>query len=315
MAVTSRGPDVVYVLRALGLGDLLTAVPALRALRGHFDGRVVLAVPASLGALALHTGAVDAVVPTTGLGDVRAIGRRPTVAVNLHGRGPQSVDHLKALQPRTLLTHRHPLHPDIEGPVWDGAAHEVDRWCGLLRWAGIDAHPDELALPRPAGYPDGSGVVVVHPGAAAPARRWPVERFGVVAAALSAHGHRVVVTGSASETAIAHGVASWAGLPESAVLAGKLDVLGMVALMHDARLLVCGDTGVAHIATATGTPSVLIFGPTAPSMWGPRRADRHVVLWAGGSGDPHAAEPDAGLLAIDPGVVVDCCRNLLRECA
>ena len=70
--------------------------------------------------------------------------------------------------------------------------------------------------------------------------------------------------------------------------------------------MVCGDTGVAHLATALGTPSVVLFGPTAPARWGPpRERPIHRVLWAGRSGDPHAAEPDPGLLAIAPQMVID----------
>jgi ADP-heptose:LPS heptosyltransferase len=63
---------------------------------------------------------------------------------------------------------------------------------------------------------------------------------------------------------------------------------------------VCGDTGVAHLATAFGTPSVVLFGPTPPSEWGPPpNRPRHQVLWAGRRGDPHGQSPDAGLLAIE----------------
>src|SRR5881628_1580038 len=125
MAMTN-GPDVVYALRALGLGDLLTAVPALRGLRRHYpDARLVLAAPARYRELALLTGAVDEVVPTAGLGDVTPPGRPPALAVNLHGSGPQSVEHLLALAPLALLSHRHPMFPDLEGPPWQDDVHEV----------------------------------------------------------------------------------------------------------------------------------------------------------------------------------------------
>lgn len=61
----------------------------------------------------------------------------------------------------------------------------------------------------------------------------------------------------------------------------------------------CGDTGVAHLATALGRPSVVLFGPTPPSAWGPPPGrHRHRVLWAGRAGDPRAAVPDPGLLDI-----------------
>jgi ADP-heptose:LPS heptosyltransferase len=308
--------DVVYVLRALGLGDLLTAVPALRGLRRHFpDSRLVLAAPAQYEQLALFTGAVDELVPTERLGDVHPIGRAPSLAVNLHGSGPQSTEHLLALEPTTVLTHRHPGHPKHDGPRWRADLHEVDRWCILLNWAGIASDPDDLGLGRPDGPPDRSGVVVVHPGAAATARRWPPGRFAEIAAALIDEGQEVVVTGSATERGLALDVARTAGLPESAVLAGQLDLLALVALISDCRLLICGDTGVGHVATATGTPSVLLFGPTPPDRWGPRDTSRHLALWAGELGDPHADRPHAGLLSLTTSDVLDASRSMLGRCA
>src|SRR5581483_1949154 len=60
-----------------------------------------------------------------------------------------------------------------------------------------------------------------------------------------------------------------------------------------------GDTGVAHLATAFGVPSVILFGPIPPAEWGPP-PDRpwHRALWAGRRGDPHGDAPDPGLLAL-----------------
>ena len=86
-----------------------------------------------------------------------------------------------------------------------------------------------------------------------------------------------------------------------------------MTLVADSRLLVCGDTGVAHVATATGTESVLLFGPTPPSRWGPRRVERHHVLWAGDVGDPHADHPDPGLLFLSTAEVLDAVRTALKE--
>ena len=82
------------------------------------------------------------------------------------------------------------------GPAWVDDEHEVDRWIRLSEWAGGSASADDLRLPAPG---ERSGHVVVHPGAAAPARRWPPERWADVAATLADRGHRVVVTGTAAE--------------------------------------------------------------------------------------------------------------------
>ncbi|MCW2653302.1 MAG: glycosyl transferase [Mycobacterium sp.] len=317
MALNLADPaGTVLVLRALGLGDLLTGIPALRGLRRAFPAaRLVLATRADLASLALFCGAVDEVVPTPGLGELRWNRPPPELAVNLHGCGPESIADLMGAGPRLVISHRHASYPTLGGPPWRDEVHEVDRWCGLLGWAGIDCDAEHLGLGRPAGYPYRRDVVVIHPGAGYPSRRWPPERFAEVAAALQAAGHRIVVTGSAAEQELAETVAQHAGLDESAVLAGQLDVLGMVALITDCHLLICGDTGIGHIATATGTPSVLLFGPTPPSRWGPRGRGRHVTVWAGDRGDPHADRPHRGLLLITPSRVLEASRQILAEIA
>src|SRR3954464_14313066 len=94
---------VALVLRALGLGDLLTGLPALRAVREWLpDHHVMLACPAELGRLAASQGIVDEAVDAHGLARVPDIGP-VDVAVNLHGRGPESHRLLMALAPNRLL--------------------------------------------------------------------------------------------------------------------------------------------------------------------------------------------------------------------
>ncbi|KUH81257.1 glycosyltransferase family 9 protein [Mycobacterium sp. IS-1556] len=309
-------PDTIVVLRALGLGDLLTGVPALRGLRrAHPDAHIVLATGERYAELAMLSGAIDEVDPTPGLGQLRPRSEPPSLAVNLHGSGPESIADLLTLRPHRLISHRHSAYPEVDGPPWRAELHEVDRWCALLEWAGMPCDPEDLTIPRPAGFPDRSSAVVVHPGAAFAARRWPPERFAEVAAALHGRGYDVVVTGDVSEVGLARSVADAAGLKPSTVLAGTLDLLELVALISDCRLLICGDTGVGHIATATGTPSVLLFGPTPPNRWGPKGSGPHIAVWAGDKGDPHADRPHPGLLLITVPRVLDATETLLKDCA
>ena len=148
------------------------------------------------------------------------------------------------------------------------------------------------------------GAVLIHPGAAAGSRRWPVDRYAAVAAALSAAGHRVVATAGPSERDLAAAVGADVLAP---------DLLGLAALVADAALVVCGDTGVAHLATAYGTPSVLLFGPVPPAEWGPRTGP-HTVLWRGGRrGDPHGTQPDPALLAVTVEDVLAAARKTVRS--
>ncbi len=305
------GTGHVLVLRALGLGDRLIALPALRAVRRGLPGRrLVLAAPG------------------------RAVPRRldwsgppPEVAIDLHGNGPPSHLLLDRLRPGRLWAYAHPDTPHLPGPVWRADEHERDRWCRLMSWYGLPADPADLRLPAPPGPTPAAGAVVLHPGADAAARRWPPERFAAVTAALRARGHRLVITAGAGEGPLAAEVAERAGLPPQAVFGGTADVPfdRLAALAAGARAVVVGDTGLAHLATALGTPSVVLFGPVSPGLWGSPRTARHRVLWhpppAGGPdgaaadphrpSDAHGARPDERLLRITPDEVLGAVRALL----
>ncbi|MDD9207920.1 glycosyltransferase family 9 protein [Georgenia sp. 10Sc9-8] len=306
---TGAGDDVgsgggtsgdVLVLRALGLGDAATGVAALRGVRRAWpDRRLVLAAPVPVGQWLLRLGLVDAVVDHSGVSPLAWSGTGH-VAVNLHGRGPQSHRALLETEPAQLVAFACPAAGHTEGPRWRAEEHEVDRWCRLVRWAGGTCDPEDLRLP--ASTAPRTGQVVVHPGAASGARRWPVERWAWLVGRLAVAGHPVVVTGGPGEHLLCEQVAAPARSAGACVrtAAGSLDLASLTSLVARARLVVCGDTGVAHLATATATPSVLLFGPTPPQWWGPA-IDRplHTVLWHGtGPGDPHAAEVDPALAAI-----------------
>jgi ADP-heptose:LPS heptosyltransferase len=308
--------QTVLVLRAAGLGDLLVAVPALRALRRRFpEHHVVLAAPAALGPLAQRCGAVDEILPTSGPDALVWPGPRPPdVAVNLHGVGPQSHRALDATRPRQRIGLR---AAGWAGPDWADVArahgHERERWCAVVEAFGVRADPMDLALPRPPAA--AADHVVVHPGAAYGAKRWPPERFAAVAAELARGGRRIVVTGSPAERSLADEVAALAALPRSCVVAGRTDIGQLTDIVGRAALVVCGDTGVAHLATALGTPSVVLFGPEPPDRWGPPSGGAHVVLTDGGRrrGDPFADTPDPALLAVGVDEVVGVAGALLAR--
>lgn len=307
------------ILRALGLGDLLAAVPALRALARQFPGHHrLLIAPSGLEPLAEMFGTgpegdpvIHEVVDHHGLGDLPDGVHEADVAVNLHGSGPESHRALVATRPGRMFAFRTSRFPD--GPDWDPGEHERDRWCRLLSHAGIPADPNDFRLDRDAVTGSGTelpGPVLLHPGAASPARRWPPVRWAAVAAELRAGGNRVLVTGSPAERPIAERVARMAGLPSIAVIAGQTGVAQLAELVAGASLLLSGDTGVAHLATAFGVASVTLFGPVAPGLWGPPSYGPHLTIWKGVTGDPHAKSPDPGLLRIEVPEVLDAIHRL-----
>lgn len=302
----------LLVLRALGLGDTLAAVPALRALRRSVDGRITFAGPAQPGQLLVDNGIVDDVLPTSGL---RADGmpRGASVAVNLHGKGPQSHQLLLATSPRRIVAFACG-QLGVDGPPWRDDEPERARWCRLVgdTW-GTYGDPDDVRLDASSREAPLPTDVVVHPGAAHASRRWPVDRWAAVVAHL-AREHRVTITGSQHERAAAIVVADRAGLREQRVLAGVTSVPELTGLVASARLVVSGDTGIAHLAYACGTPSITLFGPTSPALWGPPTTGPHLALWHGaGDGDPHADTPDRALLSISPAEVVAACEDVLER--
>jgi len=320
----------LVVLRALALGDFLTGLPALRALRRAFPGHLChLTCPRWLEPLARLTGVADRLLdgasPAPGArGDGRAwvpddpreripleqaqlrglVGapRHPDVAVNLRGEREATQRVLLALHPRRLIAYRNAAVPETAaGPAWREGEHEVARWCRLLAETGIPTDPTDLHLSVPLdGVPGvARGATVIHPGAGSPARHWPVERWAAVARWEAGRGRPVLLTGAPHEVALAAEVAARAGLGPEHVLAGRTGVLDLAAILSAAARVVCPDTGTSHLAVAVRTPSVTLCGPMPPSRWGPPvHLPCHRVLWAGTTGEPYAAEPDPGLLAI-----------------
>ncbi|GAA4960105.1 glycosyltransferase family 9 protein [Actinoplanes utahensis] len=275
---------MILVLRALGVGDLATAAPALRGLRAAFPGETLsLAAPTWLTPLITAIGGIDRIVPASELEPLDTAPAMPRLAVNLHGSGPESHRRLQALRPGALWGFASAPAGHHDGPGWHDDEHEVRRWCRLVRYYGVPCSEEDLDL----GIPDvdvPQGVTIIHPGAKSPARRWPPDRYAAVARRLRSAGHRVLITGSAAERDLAVRVAELAGLTADDV--PRTGLAELAALVAGARLVISGDTGIAHLATAYRTPSVVLFGPVSPARWGPP-ADRpyHHALWHGTSSE------------------------------
>ena len=202
--------DAVLVLRALGLGDALTGIPALRGIRRAWpDRRLVLAASAPIGGWLRGLGVVDEVLVTDGLAPLNWppkgwMGAGGHLAVNLHGSGPHSHRILEMTAPAELVAFRCPLATHLSGPEWRHDEHEVDRWCRLITEAGGRCDATDLRLPNPV---EPGEEIVLHPGAASASRRWPPDSWSLVAAQLARLGHRVVISGGPSEVALCQGIA------------------------------------------------------------------------------------------------------------
>jgi ADP-heptose:LPS heptosyltransferase len=164
----------------------------------------------------------------------------------------------------------------------------VLRFLDLLHKIGVAADGEHLELPLTeqdfadlrAAAPDlapAGNYVCIHPGARYSSRRWASERFAAVAERAARAGLQVVVTGSQAEADLCAQVANNVRAPVLN-LAGRTSLGALAALVVGARLVVCNDTGMSHVAAALATPSVVISSGSNVSRWSPLDRDRHRVL-------------------------------------
>jgi ADP-heptose:LPS heptosyltransferase len=175
--------------------------------------------------------------------------------------------------PGSLLDVRHSVPDDI---------HEVERSLSLAAAAGFHLPPGDdgrLAVTGRCHEPgDEAGPVVIHAGASVPARAWEPHRLAELVTALTAAGRRVVLTGGPAEAGLTASIAV-AGRPALVEdRAGRTDFAELTSLIASASVVVCGNTGPAHLASAVGTPVVSIYAPTVPAVrWRPWRVP-HMLL-------------------------------------
>jgi len=133
----------------------------------------------------------------------------------------------------------------------------------------------------PYDRPEGD-YAVLHVGASTPHKTWLPARWADLAAALEARGLRVCWSAGPGEEAL---VAAIPGSGRQASFAGRLDLPQLWDLVSRAKLLVTGDTSVAHIGRAAFAPTVVIFGPSGPVLGGAGR------FWANCPGASVAIDP------------------------
>lgn len=159
-------------------------------------------------------------------------------------------------------------------------------------------------LPDVSEITGGPGYIVVHPGAAAPARRMSPERSRAIVAALARAGHRVVVTGGPEEVELTAAAAGDAAVD----LGGATDFAQLAAVLRGARVVVTPNTGPAQLAAASQIPIVSLFAPVVSAKrWAPYGVPR-VVL-----GDQSA--PCAGTMATVCPVSGHPCLESITEAA
>lgn len=325
----------ICIFRALKLGDMVCATPALRALRGRYPEAHITLIGLSWARdFAQRMAAwVDAFEPFPGHpalpeqacdGDsafrdwaARMREQRFDLALQMHGSGRASNRIVEALGAKATVGFQ-PEHDALHDPEagltywpYPEELHEIHRCLGLVKQLGGDDRDDEVFFPleeedfaeldrhEDLAALETGRFFCLHPGARVASKRWPPEHFAAVGDALACNGWRAVITGDASEHALAAEVQACMKTP--AIHAARdLSVGALSALLSRARLLVSNDTGVAHIAAALRLPSVVVFFATDPRRWAPLDRLRH-----------RCVTPEHDGAGVEPGAVVEAALPLL----
>ncbi|MEU3452428.1 glycosyltransferase family 9 protein [Micromonospora sp. NPDC006766] len=287
--VGEQVPDVerIAVLRANALGDFIFILPALEALRAAYPGAeiVLLGAPWHAQLWRDRPGPVDRVLvvpPAPGIRDAGsdepvstmdefladAREERFDLAVQLHGGGANSNPVVAGLGARVTAGLRAEDAPPLDR--WIRYVYyqpEVVRYLEVVALVGAPAttivpalgvtKADRAEAREVLGEPTRPRVAL-HPGATDTRRRWPPERFGEVARALTGDGYEVLVTGTPAERETVDAVVAAAGVPVRPQV-GTLSLGGLAACYADCALVVSNDSGPLHLAGAVGTPTVGVY--------------------------------------------------------
>ncbi|MBO9201609.1 MULTISPECIES: glycosyltransferase family 9 protein [Niastella] len=298
----------IALFRALQLGDMLCAVPALRALRHAFPKAEItlIGLPWAHSFVDRFNKYVDRLIVFPGYPGLpeqsfsqpewdefitRMQKEEFDCILQMQGNGTIVNEMLQQLQPKQLAGfHRYDSRMNEETFVeYPERENEINRHLLLMQHLGIPgfgtqlefpvSEQEEIGLLQIAPFVHQEKYVIVHPGSRDTSWQWPPLYFAALADFCASHGYRVVLTGTTDETYITDYLADLMQQPVTN-LAGKTS-LGMVAaLIEHAQLLIANCTGVSQIAAATKTPSLIISMDGEPHRWGPlNRQLHHVYDW------------------------------------
>jgi lipopolysaccharide heptosyltransferase II len=291
----------LLAIRLDGMGDLLMTTPALRALKqtsrrltlltSHLGRVVADGLPFVDDVMTFAAPWVKSSRPASAddtLGLVAKLRERAfdgAVIFTVYSQSAlpaATLVHLAGIPRRVAYCRENPYGlltqwlPDPDRDPNDGVRHEVQRQLDLV--AAIGSHANDARLSYEVSEPARAALrakaaargldaarpwIVVHPGATAPSRRYPIRLLCEALRALAADRRWRVVLAGAAEDAEAIAALREAA-PNAVSLAAALDWSELAALLQAARVVVCNNSGPAHLAAAVGTPVVDLYALTNP---------------------------------------------------
>lgn len=321
--------DSVAIFRALQVGDMLCSVPALRALRAARPHAKVtlIGLPWAQQFADRFSRYIDEFVAFPGHPDLHEQqaqrdllagfyeamqARRFSLALQMHGSGEISNGIVKNMGARWCAGYAIPgcvnYNPFFHTLPYPDHGPEPLRLLDFMTALGARPMGTHLEFPLSQGDWDelqASGLaaglkpgnyVCIHPGARFLDKCWPPRRFAQIADQLALEfGLPIVLTGSAKEVELTNEVARHMATP-ALNAAGPISIGAMAALMSQARLLICNDTGVSHIAAGLRLNSVVIFSKADLIRWAPLDQQLHRCVWDPAGDQMHEVFAQARLL-------------------
>lgn len=269
----------ILVIRPGGMGDMILLQPMLKSLRQHYPAAEIdlvcekrnQEIPALAG-VSVRVLLYD-VHPFQVIGELRR--RRYDVAIDTEqfhyfsavmailSRAAIRIGFKISPGRNTLYTHL--VNYDLEG-------YEAGEFMRLLTPLGIqDQAVVQGSLTVLGGGLVQSQSIIVHVGASSRYKHWSFGNFVEMLKRLSASAVTgdIILAGGGGEKRLAEGIARDSGLGNRVkVLAGQLTIQQTAELIGHATLFIGGDSGLAHLAVALGTPTVVMFGPSDHKKWG-----------------------------------------------
>lgn len=286
----------VLIVRLRSIGDTVLATPSLHALRRFLpEAEIDILLEEWVAPLLDGFEEVDRIL-TVERGNLQSRARvarqlrsrRYDVAFNLHGgttatiltRASGARHRIGYKSYRYSALHNHAAPPAAE--LWGKpATHSVEQQLALLGWTGVpvtDLPPTRLAVTQTAsdaiseklraeGIEEHAPLALIHPAAAFETKQWAAANFARVAEELTARRMRIVAVAAPSEAETINAMRENSSAPVKAFT--TLSLPEVTALCARARLFVGNDSGIAHMASAVQTPSVVIFGSSNVAHWRP----------------------------------------------
>ncbi|MFH1676326.1 MAG: glycosyltransferase family 9 protein [bacterium] len=340
----SEKPEKILIIKPSALGDIVNAIPVLRGLRRTFpEARIDWLVVREWADIISHDPDLNETIifdrkfimrswfHPDGIKKITELAKRVQKgkydwAIDLQGlfvsalfaRVSNARIRIGLVPSREcaslFYTHKIEASRDM---------HMVDRLITLAKEIGVDVHPDDY---RPEIPYEGrkfasefrekhdlneKGFIIVNAPTTWPTKHYPIRHWRVVVSELSRE-IPVVLTGGKKDTESAEEIIE--GLDGKIFdMTGRTDLVQYIGLIASSSCVICPDTSAAHIAAASGVPSIVICGPTRPSRTGAYRLGTHILAQVECQGclKRKLCSNFICMDSIDPQAVIDSARKII----